>query len=273
MEKNMTTLNAPGEPLWLLRKRPHTSISAVKEYVTCPHRYVLKYVRELRPAFKAAAAAFGSAWHATIGHWLLHDEIGQQELETYFRDDLTARLQEDRTPVLFDHEDENEGKLLDAGIKMLRVFFTRVRRPKAVLGVEVPFSLELTHPETGEVLGVPIIGGLDAVIADEGKTYIWELKTAKRRWNADQVEFDTQVSTYRIAARHLGHEDASLRLVIATKTVHPEVQIEDPVRHDADEREVLDLIFGVHQAIAAGVDYRLRTWACRTCPFAEPCRP
>lgn len=270
----MTTLNGSTEPLWLLRKRPHTSISALKEYVTCPHRYFLKYVRsDLQPAFKAAAAAFGTAWHATIGYWLQSEAASPEELETYFRDDLVARLRENRIPVLFDDEDENEGKLLDTGIKMLRVFFTRVRRPEGVLGVEVPFSIELAHPETGEVLGVPLIGALDAVVVDGRKKYVVEQKTAKRRWSSDAVEFDSQLSTYKIAARHLGHGDATLRLVVTTKAVHPEVQIEDPVRHDGDEREVLDLIFGIHQAIAAGVDYRLRTWACKSCPYSEPCRP
>lgn len=266
-------VNGSVEPLWLLRKKPHTSISAVREYVTCPRRYTLKYIRELRPAFKAAAAAFGTAWHATIGYWLQNEEASANELEAYFRDDLIARLQEDRIPVLFDDEDENEGKLLDAGIKMLRVFLARVRRPELVLGVEVPFSIELTHPETGEVLGVPLIGALDAIVVDEGKKFALELKTAKRRWSSDAVEFDSQVSTYKIATRHLRHEEATLRLIVATKTIHPEVQVEDPVRHDGDEREVLDLIFGVHQAIAAGVDYPLRSWACKSCPFAEPCRP
>lgn len=267
------TINVSTEPLWRLRKKPHTSISAIREFITCPRRYYLKYIREVQPAFKAAAAAFGTAWHATIGHWLLHPDVGQVELETYFRDDLVSRLSGDRIPVLFDDEDDTEGKLIDAGIKMLRFFFTRVRRPEVVLGVEVPFALELTHPETGEILAAPIIGGLDAVVAEGGRKYIWELKTAARRWSGDQVEFDTQVSIYSIAARHLGYGDADLRLVIATKTLHPDLQLEDAVRHAGDEREVLDLIFGVHQAISAGVDYRLRTWACKSCPFAEPCRP
>jgi CRISPR/Cas system-associated exonuclease Cas4 (RecB family) len=269
----MSTLNGSTEPLWLLRKKPHTSVSAVREWVTCPRRYTLKYIRELRPAFKSAAAAFGSAWHAAIGHWLLNKEASPEELETYFRDDLVARLQEDRIPVLFDDEDDSEGKLVDAGMKMLRVFFARVRRPAVVLGVEVPFSIELTHPETGEVLGVPLIGALDAIVVEEGKKYALELKTAKRRWNSDAVDYDSQISAYKIAVRHLGHEDATVRLIVSTKTIHPEIQLEDPVRHDGDERDVLDLIFGVHQAIAAGVDHPLRTWACKSCPFAEPCRP
>lgn len=258
--------------LYELRRRPHTSISAVREYLTCPRRYYLKYVREVQPAFKAAASAFGSAWHSTVGYWLTREAVDQAELESYFRDDVLGRLRADRVPVLFDDEDENEGRLVDTGIKMLRVFFARVQRPEHVVGVELPFSLELAHPTTGEVLDVPLIGALDAVIAEDGRKYIWELKTAKRRWSADQVEFDLQVSAYALAARHVGHGDGALRLVIATKTVHPDVQVEDPIRHAADEREVLDVIFGVHQAVSAGVDYPNRGWQCRSCPFADACR-
>lgn len=256
-----------------LRRKPHTSISAVKEYTMCPRRYFLHYVEELQPAFKAAAAAFGSAWHATIGHWLTRENVMQEELETYFRDDLAARLHESRVPVLFDDEDENAGRLIDSGLKMLRVFLTRVSRPRAVIGVEVPFSLDLTHPTTGELLDVPLVGALDAIVTEQEQKFLWELKTAKRRWAADQVEFDVQVSAYKLAARHLGHADATLRLLVMTKTVHPEVQTEDPVRHSAEVDEVVDLVFGVHSAIRAGADHRIRSWMCRSCPYADPCRP
>lgn len=257
--------------LYELRKKPHTSISAVREYLMCPRRYYLKYVKEVQPAFKAAASAFGSAWHSTVGYWLSR-EVPQQELEDYFRDDVLGRLRADRVPVLFDDEDENEGRLVETGIKMLRVFLGRVRRPDEVIGIEVPFSLELAHPATGEILGVPLIGAVDAIIGENGRKYIWELKTAKRRWSADQIEFDLQISAYTLAARHIDHADGTLRLVIATKTTHPDVQIEDPVRHEVDESEALDVIFGVHQAVAAGVDYPNRGWQCRSCPFADACR-
>lgn len=268
-------VQSAAEPLYVLRRKSHTSISAVREYVMCPRKYFLHYVEQVPGAFRAAAVAFGSAWHTVIQYWLTREGVGQDELETYFRDELSARLADERVPVLFDDEDENEGRLIDTGLKMLRIFFARVPRPEVVLGVEVPFSMELTHPLTGEVLGVPLIGAVDAVVADEGQKYIWELKTAKRRWSpGDQVEFDLQVSVYaRLAARHLGHAGAPVRLVITTKTVHPEVQVENPIRHEGDEKEVLDVIFGVHAAVAAGVDYRNRGWQCKTCQYAEACRP
>lgn len=261
------------EPLYMLRRRPHTSVSAVREYITCPRRYFFKYVENMPPAFKAAAASFGSAWHAAIGYWLTREAVRDEELATYFRDDLLARLAEERIPVLFDDEDENERKLVDAGLKMLRVFLARVRRPEVVLGVEVPFATELTHPRTGEVLPVPLVGALDAIVNDDGVKRVVELKTAKRRWSDDQLEFDLQVSIYKLAAASLGHGDAGLRLLVTTKGVHPEVQSEDLVRHDADVDEAVDVVFGVHAAVAAGADHRNRGWWCRSCPYASSCRP
>lgn len=260
------------EPLWALRRKPHTSISAVKEYLMCPRRYFFHYVEEAQPAFRAAASAFGSAWHAVIQHWLTSESVPQEELETYFRDDLAARLQDGRMPVLFD-DDETEGKLADTGIKMLRVFVARVARPEVVVGVEVPFSMSLTHPTTGEVLGVPVVGAVDALVVSDGQKVVVELKTSKRRWSTDQLEYDLQLSLYKKAAWHLGYADAALRLLVTTKAVHPDVQAEDVVRHDADIAEVVDVIFGVHAAAAAGVDYRTRGWQCNGCPYSERCRP
>ena len=53
-----------------LRKKPHTSISAIKTFLTCPRKFHLQYVLKLQPAFRPAALVFGSAWHETIGAWL-----------------------------------------------------------------------------------------------------------------------------------------------------------------------------------------------------------
>src|SRR4051812_27833026 len=96
--------------LYELRQKPHTSISAIKTFIQCPRRYWLQYREHLPPAFKAAAAAFGTAWHAVIGHWLANEGVAMELLEQYFADELKARLEADRVPVLFD-DDENEGKL------------------------------------------------------------------------------------------------------------------------------------------------------------------
>ena len=79
---------------------------------------------------------------------------------------------------------------------MLDAFFLRVPRPDQVLEVERAFVLKLTHPVTGEIAPVPLIGAMDAFVVDEGKTEVWELKTGKKKWSADQLEYDLQPTAY-----------------------------------------------------------------------------
>ena len=131
--------------------------------------------------------------------------------------------------------------------------------------------MEFEHPVTGEVLDRPLIGSMDAIVIDQGKAAVWELKTAKRKWTADQFEFDPQLTAYRIGARSLGLDEAELKVLVTTKTLKPDVQVERIVRHDRDEVELIEQVFSVVRAVEAGLDHRLRGWACRGCAYAGVC--
>ena len=154
---------------------------------------------------------------------------------------------------------------------MLDTFIGRVTVPERVLGVEVPFVLEVVHPVTGETASMPLIGAMDAIVVNQGKTEVWELKTGKKRWSADQLEYDPQPTAYRMAARELGHEDAEVKLLLTTKTSKPDVQVEKLVRRRGDEREFAETVLEVLHAVKAGVDVRIRGWPCRSCAFAAVC--
>ncbi|MGK2932337.1 MAG: PD-(D/E)XK nuclease family protein [Solirubrobacterales bacterium] len=178
-----------------------------------------------------------------------------------------------RGSVSFDTAEQDEGTLVDTAIRMLDVFLAQVPRPEKTLAVEMAFSLELNHPKTGEVLPVPLIGSIDAVVLTGGVGSIWELKTAAKKWSPEQLEHDLQITGYGIAARELGYDGARLEFIVVTKTTKAAVQREVAVRHEADERELVDVVFSVHRAIRAGVDHRARSWACSTCCYAAACRP
>jgi len=184
---------------------------------------------------------------------------------------LTAEVNHDGPPVLFDDADEDLGKCIDLGLKMLDEFILRVPRPDEVLDVERAFVLELAHLVTGEIASVPLIGAIDAIVVDEGKTAVWELKTGKKKWSADQLEYDPQMTAYSMAARELGHDDAGLKLLVTTKTKTPDVQIERLVRHRADKQELAETALTVLQAVSAGIDYRVRGWGCKTCQHSGVC--
>lgn len=256
-----------------LRKKPHLSVSAVKSFMQCGRKYTLQYKERVRPDYLPAALALGSAWHSAVAGWL-ENEADDEALDEQLRVDLRDRLRRDDLPVLFDDPDEDADSFIEHAVKMFKAFRESVPLPKKVLGTELTFETEIVHPTTGEVLPVPVIGAIDAVVVeDDGAGSLWELKTGKKKWSPDQAEFDPQVTLYRKAARELGFDGVRLRLIVTTKARDPRVQTLDIERSDGDESELAELFFEVHRAIEAGIGPRQRGWACRTCVYSSSCRP
>jgi CRISPR/Cas system-associated exonuclease Cas4 (RecB family) len=258
-----------------LRAVPHLSVSQLKSFIQCPRKYTLAYVEGVVPQFRPIALAFGTAWHEAIGFHLTtstkSSPADRDEVKTIFRERLSIAVEGDRVPVLFD-EGEDIGKAIDLGVRMIDVFLDRVGLPEKVIGVEVPFSLEIVDPEYGDVLDVPLVGAIDALVIRDGKPAVWELKTAKRKWAADQLEYDLQPTAYAMAVEQLGYQDPALVLLVATKTAKPDVQIEQVLRTKADRDDLAVTAQSVTAAIAAGIDHPIRGWACKGCPYAHACR-
>ena len=253
-----------------LRTTAHLSASQLKTFVMCPRKYALAYVERVEPAFRPVAFAFGTAWHRTIGGWLT-GATSNGELGASFRDDLNAELRSDGPPVLFDG-DENEASLGDLGANMIVAFTANVPAPGRVLEVELPFSMDLANPDTGEVLGVPLIGAMDAVVVENGAPVVWELKTAKRKWSADQLGFDLQATAYQLAARARGYDRATVKMLITTKSAKPAVQIETVHRGPGDERDLVATAKSLLKSVEAGIDHPVRGWQCKTCQYAGACQ-
>jgi CRISPR/Cas system-associated exonuclease Cas4 (RecB family) len=257
-----------------LRAAPHLSVSQLKTFLQCPRKHKLQYIDRVLPQFRPIALAFGTAWHDAIGHHLSTSTkaapADRDELKAIFRDSLAIAVKSDGVPVLFD-DDETLGSATDLGLKMLDTFVERVELPDEVLGVEVPFSLQLVEPNHGDRLDRPLIGALDAIVMKDDKPEVWELKTSKKKWSADQRDYDLQPSAYEIAAEELGHHGADVVLLVATKTKTPAVQVERLVRSKSDRRDLVATAFSVATAIAVGVDHPVRGWSCRGCPVAHAC--
>jgi CRISPR/Cas system-associated exonuclease Cas4 (RecB family) len=295
-----------------LRSKPHTSISQLKAFLQCPKKYEFQYITKIMPAFRPLALVFGTAWHTAIGCYLLGtgdiQPPTEEELQDVLRDELARGIAAEDVPVLFEEEEQDVGAVTDVAMKMLHVFLEKIPLPTRVLGVEVPFAVQMADDVGGEVLPMPLVGALDAIVEEEqpeeiqpgeeqrradapggtpaqaepeerprGNTTprrtIWELKTGKKKWSRDQLDFDMQPTAYVTAARALGHGDTAVKLLVSTKGKTADVQVERLVRHDRDERELVQVALSVHRAVAAGVDHPLRGWQCSTCPFAYACEP
>lgn len=252
----------------------HLSVSSLKEYLACPRKFRLRRIDQVLPEYRPAALAFGTAFHAAIGFSLFQHSMGdvvQSDLvDAKFRDALHREIHSDQTPVLY-QDDETEDALADKGIEMVRAFWQHVPLPDAVIGIEKRFSINLHDPETGEVLP-PLVGSIDAAVEMAGKPVVWELKTGKQRWSEDQLLHDFQATGYQRAFRTEYGVNPDLVLAVVTKTRQPVVQLSRLRRGPADERELLETAASICRAVEAGVDHRVRTWACKSCEYAGACR-
>jgi len=264
----------------MLRQQPHVSVSALKMWLSCPRKFRLHYVERAQPSHRSIALAFGHAWHDLIGRVLwLHQkgrELQRSVLRDYFAAALDREINADGPPVLFE-DGENAAALVATAMHMLEAFLAKVPLPEKLLHIELPFRLDLFDPETGEMLPMPLIGAIDAVIGSENSLELWELKSGKRRWSDDAVLFDFQPTAYRMAIRATAGrarqlDEPRLKLIVTTKAQKPDVQVEDLVRTRADERDLMETAASIHRGTLSGCFHPVRSWMCKNCEFAEVCR-
>jgi len=258
----------------LLFAEDHFSASGLAKYLRCPRSYQYRYVDHRTPESRASALVFGSAIHTALAHFYgalrnSQPEPGIEELADIFRGAWAEGL-DDGPPVLFG-DDENADKLTDCGVAMLAAFLEKAPRPASVLEVEMPFSIELVDPATGDVLP-RLVGVFDAVVREaDGRTAILEHKTSAKKWAETKLAFDSQITAYSLAAPQLGFRDADVVIQVLLKQKSPDLVLYRPTRTDADKRDLVEVVRGVAAAVRAEVFFPVRDWHCRSCEYASAC--
>lgn len=251
------------------------SVSQLKSWLRCPRAYEYRYVRGAQAEFTPMPLAFGSAFHEALAHhygWLKAGEASPslEASKQRFVDSFTAARNGD-VPLQHDDDDSETVDMLQAkGLEMVQAALTHPLASSEVLAVEQTFTVDLHHPDTGEVLDIKLLGVVDLVINDDGTRTIVEHKTSARKYTADQLMFDVQPSAY--AAGQLGWGDVGLKFNVVTKTKVPAVQVEDLRRDDNDIEDFLRTAVGVLAAVDAGISFPIRGWACRGCQFKARCK-
>jgi hypothetical protein len=173
-------------------------------------------------------------------------------------------------------QDDEDGTSFDVAlVKGLQMLDVNLAHPSAspakVVGVEVPFTVDLYNPGTGEVLEEKLFGVIDLITEEDGRRVLVEHKTSSKKYAADLLNHDTQISGYATAAEALGWGEVGLRFSVTTKTKVPQMQVEDVRRDEGDQADFLATALGVLTAIDAGISFPVRGWQCRTCPFRSRC--
>jgi CRISPR/Cas system-associated exonuclease Cas4 (RecB family) len=257
-----------------LRAEPHISVSTVRMHQNCPRSQALK-AAGVEPAFRPVAFALGTSLHRAVGFWLTEHGAGRQpqrsETLDLLREALDDELHRGGPPVLLEDE-ETEDDLHALAAAMLSAVLDALPQPSRVIGVEVPFRLELAD-ENGSPLALPLVGAIDAITEEETGVIFFELKTSRRVWSPDQIATDLQLTAYARALQGQGYKYPKPRLLVVTKARSPKVQLASPRIGVQQKRDLVATVSGVLKAIRAGVEWPNRqAWSCKVCPYARACK-
>ena len=251
-----------------LRDAPHCSVSSIKSYLMCPDKYRHRYIEKTEPSHRNIALVLGRALHDAIESFyrFVQKEDGAPPLQLLTDTFTTSWSRGALGDVPLRSDDIGADK--DMGVALVEAFLATVAMPLKVLAVEEAFSFPVADDDDRLV-----VGAIDAVVVDEdGRIVIVENKSAKRRWSADQLNYDFQPTLYTHATREMGLADhPTLRYDFLLKLKKPAMESVEICRSELQINEAFHLLRQVLRAIDEGIFYRLRSWACTDCEFGHVC--
>ena len=256
----------------------HISYTQLNTYLKCPQKYQFQYVRGLPWEFVPEYLPFGGSMHETAKlFYRTLKETGQRpplnDLIAHFK--ATWDRETQRNNIRY-KEYQTIDTQREKGIQLVKVFYENIA-PQKVIGVEVPFSVDLVLEETGEVLPCKLSGIFDLVESDEeGTLIIVELKTSSKRYTDDQIDLDLQGTLYSYALKqirlHTNGDDTLVRYDQLLKQKTPSMETYYAVKGNVQYTWAYHLVRKVLRAIDHEVYHPIPGWQCKDCPYGTTCQ-
>ena len=189
------------------------SSSRMGSFITCPQKQHYQHTLGRVPLKTSEALSFGRLWHKIMEAWW----SGAAEADRLDRSMAVIGSEE------MDPYDRAKVTVMIAGYTA-RWGFGGIE----TVAVELPFSVPLIDPETGDKSDTWMLcGTIDKIVRKNGKLYIVEHKTSSDDTSAGsdywrRLAIDTQVSNYYIGAKAVGYDiEGCLYDVVAKPALRP----------------------------------------------------
>ena len=142
------------------------------------------------------------------------------------------------------------------------------------LAVEVALEAPLVDPETGENLGMPLVGVVDLVLDGQSGPVICDFKTAARSSEPMEISHEIQLSSYAWLYRQItARQEAGLEIRSLIKTKIPKCEFHPyPARSDAHFTRLFAVIREYLDALDSGrFNYR-PGFGCSMCDYRRECQ-
>jgi putative RecB family exonuclease len=216
----------------------------------------------------------GKVVHAGLEVYGRHRQLGVT-LET---DAVAARLAGswaqlvDEERMMFESP-EAEQALRQQATDLVRAYLAKVPKDEKPLAVEVPAEVPLVDPDTGEDLGIPLLGVMDLVVEGEEGPLICDYKTSARSSEPMEITHEIQLTSYAYLFRHAhGRTEAGLEIRSLIKTKAPKVEFHAyPARTESHFRRFFAVAHEYVDALdSSRFNYR-PGYGCGMCDFRSRC--
>ena len=246
----------------------HLSSSQINLYLLCGLKYKFNYIDLIPKSFRSSALAFGSAFHSAL-QWFHEEKMKGKEgkLETPYRIFDADWYSQKLSQTIRFKEGEQEMTMAHLGKEFLAMYAKEDLKP--VKGCEVPFTVPLCNPTTGEDLGIPLKGYFDLVEAEDT---IVEFKTSAQTLSADDIDSRLQLTAYSYAYQLLYHRlPGGLKVVNFVKSKKPKMIVTETTRDEIAHKGFLYVANEVYRGIKAGIFIPHMGYWCKDCEYAAIC--
>ena len=267
MSTDLGTRDSPRAGVW-----EYVSPSRLSLWLKCPLAFKLRYIDGIVTP-PSPALFVGRMVHEALECFYRHRQLGL----AVDAEELTGRLKQSWEPsaaaenVVFDSQAQEEScrrQTVELVAHYLEQLPADEPRP---LAVETMLEVPLVDPQNGEDLGIPLVGVIDLVLAEETGSLVVDFKTAARSAAPLEITHEIQLSAYAylLRAKTAGQE-AGLEIRQLVKTKKPQV---DRHRYEPRSEAHFRRLFAVVRAYLDDLDQGRFVFrpgmACQMCEFRE----
>ncbi len=252
----------------------YISASRLSCWLSCPRKWFYRYVEGIRTPTTPALFT-GKGCHSALELYYRHRQL-DVTLETA---DVTSKFLEswagliDQEEVTFTdvaQEQAMRTKVCD----LVAAYLAVVPKDEKPLAVEVAVEVPLVDPDTGEDLGMPLVGIIDLVLEGVEGPVICDFKTAARSSEPMAISHEIQLSSYAWLYRQVtGQQEGGLEIRSLIKTKQPKVEIHPyAARSDAHFRRLFAVIREYLDALDSGKHNFRPGFGCGMCDYRRECQ-
>lgn len=230
----------------------YLSVSGLKNYLSCPHKYYKAQIERLRPIVSKAYFSFGKAIHKGIEKKIVENLNPVSVFQETWAYEEAVDMQYGSR--------ENHAILKEVGSRMLLAWNGDITTREIL---EVPARCEVAI--SAEIGGIPLYGIMDFLSTDA----VIDWKTASSDYGEDKA-LDLQLPFYSLLLELSGHNPERLYgFGVLVKNKTPRVQY--MFLPQGDTENLKELIVRAWEGIIAGFFPRIPNSGCSFCDFLPLC--